>query len=50
MNDNQQIKELYDSEGGPEIRHGENTDTGISTREVLLATVLLLAVIVGVLR
>jgi len=48
MNDNEQIRAMYEKEGGPEIRHGENTDTGISTSAVVKAVLVLVFVLICV--
>jgi hypothetical protein len=45
-NDNDSIRKVYESEGGPEIRHGENTDDSIPTADVLKGVLVFVLVVI----
>jgi len=48
--ENEEIRERYEKEGGPAIRHGLNGDHGMSFKEALVwvsATVIVVMVVIG---
>lgn len=48
--DNEDIKKMYENDGGPEIRHGDNTDTGVPTIQVVIAVLLVLVIVLVSIR